>query len=169
MWYPGAQNKAIDVNYAAGGNRPRLLIVHIMEGTLQGTDSWFRNPASQVSAHFGTGRDGTLYQWVSTGDRAWHAMAANSYSIGVENEGDSGEELTALQLEVLAELLAWAHDQYPDIALWLNTRPYDGRGLSWHGLGGAPWGNHPDCPGLPIVRQLREVLDKARTAHIPLA
>lgn len=169
MWYPEAQKRAIDCNYRAGGNRPRLLIVHIMEGTLEGTDSWFRNPASEVSAHFGTGRDGTLYQWVSTDDQAWHAVAANAYSIGVENEGDAGERLTTVQLDVLAKLFAWAHRSYPDIALWLNTRPYSGQGLSWHGLGGWPWGNHPDCPGLPIREQLAEVLELAKSAHIPIA
>lgn len=157
MWYPGADKKAIDVNFSRGGDRPRLLIVHIMEGSLAGTDAWFRNPTSQVSAHFGTGRGGELVQWVSTADTAWHAAAANSYSIGVENEGRSGQQLTELQLERLAALLAWAHREH-GIKLWLNTRPYSGTGLSWHGLGGAPWGNHPDCPGMPIREQLHEIV-----------
>ena len=165
MFFAGAANKAIDINYTPGGNAPRLFIVHIMEGTLAGTDSWFRNEAAQVSAHFGAGRAGELYQWVGTANRAWHAMAANSYSIGCECEGDieTGERtLTAPQLEKVAAAYAWAHEVYPAISLWLNTRPFTGTGLSWHGLGGADWGNHPDCPGDGIRGQLGEILARAK-------
>lgn len=32
------------------GFRPEAVVVHIMEGTLAGTDSWFKKPASKVSA-----------------------------------------------------------------------------------------------------------------------
>lgn len=165
MFFPGATNKAINVNHARGGNKPRLFIVHIMEGTLAGTDSWFRNPAAQVSAHFGAGRQGELYQWVDTGDQAWHAMAANAYSIGMECEGnlETGQRLlTAAQLETVARCYQWCAEQYPDIALWLNSRPFVGRGLSWHGLGGAAWGNHPDCPGDGIRGQLGAILARAK-------
>lgn len=150
------------VNYTTGGNQPRLLICHIMEGTLDGTDAWFRDPVSQVSAHFGVGRDGTVWQWVLPADQAWHAAAANPYSIGVEHEGWSGQPLTSDQLASTAAILAWAHQLYPDIKLWPNTRPDTGSGLSWHGLGGVPWGNHPNCPGTPVVHQLADILTHAQ-------
>lgn len=42
-----------------------------MGGTLAGTDSWFNNSASQVSAHFGAGFDGELHQYVDLGNTAW--------------------------------------------------------------------------------------------------
>jgi N-acetylmuramoyl-L-alanine amidase len=42
-----------------------------MSGTLRGTDSWFRNPASQVSAHFGIGMGGEVHQYVDLGNVAW--------------------------------------------------------------------------------------------------
>ena len=74
MRYPGAEWRPISVNYRTGGNTPALAIIHIMQGTLAGTDSWFRNPAAEVSAHFGVGKDGTVIQWVDTSDTAWHAM-----------------------------------------------------------------------------------------------
>ncbi|SRR5260221_1443112 len=159
--YPGALWKPINVNYSKGGNRPRLFIVHVMQGTLAGTDAWFHDPISTVSAHFGVGRNGTVIQWVNTEDIAWHAVAANSRSIGVEHEGWSGEPLTHLQLEATAELFKWASRQYPAISDWLNTRPDTGSGLSWHGLGGQAWGNHPGCPGAPIIHQLPEILIQA--------
>lgn len=155
---PLAAWKPIDANFTRGGNRPRLLIVHIMQGSLAGTDSWFRNPASQVSSHFGVGRDGTVIQWVSTTDIAWHAAAANDHSIGVECEGFSGQPLTSVQLDQVAEIFGWAHKNYPSISEWLNSRPDTGSGLSWHGLGGPAWGGHPDCPGTPVVHQLGEIL-----------
>lgn len=165
MFFEGAEDRAIPGNYIYGGNRPRLVIAHIMEGTLAGTDSWFRNPAAQVSAHFGAGRKGELYQWVGTTNQAWHAEDANDYSIGVECEGDleTGETtLTAPQLEMVARVYHWSAKAYPDIALWLCKRPYVGQGLAWHGLGGAAWGNHPDCPGEGIRGQLPEILARAK-------
>ena len=159
--YPAAEWRPIDVNFMSGGNSPRLAIVHVMEGSLAGTDSWFRNPASEVSAHFGVGRDGTVIQWVNAGDIAWHAAAADDHSIGIETEGDSGEPLTPAQVGAVAGIFRWAHQHYPNIHAWLNTRPDNGSGLSWHGLGGAAWGNHPDCPGDPIRHQLGEILATA--------
>lgn len=160
--YPGAEQRLLTVNFTPGGITPRLQVTHIMQGSLAGTDSWFHNPASQVSAHFGVGKDGHVIQWVDTSDQAWHAAAANPYAIGVEHEGFSGEQLTDAQVDADAELLSWLHEHYDAIALWVNTRPYTGRGLSWHGLGGVPWGDHPACPGLPIVHQLPVIVDAAK-------
>jgi hypothetical protein len=168
--YPQAQWRPITINYSAQRNRPRLLIAHIMQGTLAGTDAWFRDPESQVSAHFGVAKSGEVIQWVNTNDQAWQAVAANGYSIGVEHEGWSGQPLTSAQLDAAAAILAWAAGQYPAIDLWLNTRPETGSGLSWHGLGGLAWGNHPDCPGPAIVHQLGDILEHAielRHAAVP--
>ena len=165
MFFEGAEKRALTVNYTPGGNTPRLFIVHIMEGTLAGTDSWFHNPVSQVSAHFGAGRKGELYQWVDTGSKAWHAAGANSYSIGCECEGnlESGDRtLTKPQLEMVARAYHWSATAYPDIALWLTTRPFEGRGLAWHGLGGSVWGGHVDCPGDGIRKQLPAILKRAQ-------
>ena len=50
---------------------PVALVLHTMGGTLAGTDSWFAQPASQVSAHFGVGLDGTIHQYVDWDCRAW--------------------------------------------------------------------------------------------------
>lgn len=148
-------------NYNAHGNAPRMDIMHIMQGTLVGTDAWFHNPASQVSAHFGIGKTGTLYQWVDTQDVAWHAMAANSHSIGIEHEGNSGQILTFEQIVTHAHLLAWLNKHIPAISIQ-PCNSVTGTGLAWHGLGGAAWGNHPACPGPPIVAQRGEILQLAR-------
>lgn len=166
MRYPGAEWRPIAVNFQRGGNSPKFLIEHIMQGTLAGTDSWFRNPASEVSAHFGIGKSGEVIQWVDTADVAWHAMAANHESIGVEHEGDTGQQLTPAQLEADSRLLAWAHKHHP-IPLRLAHHPVLGAGLAYHALGGEAWGGHLQCPGAPIVAQLPLILKNARHPHEP--
>ncbi len=42
-----------------------------MGGSLAGTDSWFANPLSQVSAHYGVGLNGEIHQYVALSDGAW--------------------------------------------------------------------------------------------------
>lgn len=38
------------------GYRPEAIVIHIMEGTLKGTDAWFSNEESGVSAHMESGK-----------------------------------------------------------------------------------------------------------------
>ncbi len=86
-----------------GGFRPEAVVIHIMDGTLAGTDVWFNNPASKVSAHYGIGSGGAIHQYVGETDTAWHAgrkfnptwtlikagVNPNLYTIGIEHEGRS--------------------------------------------------------------------------------
>jgi len=84
------------------GYKPEAVVIHIMDGTLAGTDAWFADPASQVSAHFGIGKNGEVHQYVKDEDSAWHAgridnpdwkiiklnnVNPNLYTIGIEHEG----------------------------------------------------------------------------------
>jgi N-acetylmuramoyl-L-alanine amidase len=59
------------------GYRPEAVVIHIMEGSLADTDSWFGSSASKVSAHYGVGHDGTVHQYVQEMDTAWHAGRVN--------------------------------------------------------------------------------------------
>lgn len=163
MRYPGAKWRPIDINYRSGGNIPTLLIIHIMQGTLAGSDSWFRDSRADASAHFGVGKDGTVYQWVDTHDTAWHAMSANDRSIGVEHEGNSGDHLTPAQLAADEKLYAWAAAHH-DIPLHLAQGP-GGSGLAYHALGASSWGGHLQCPGTPIIGQLGTILKGAKAIH----
>jgi AmpD protein len=64
----------------------------------------------QVSSHFFIRRDGSLWQFVSCDDRAWHAGAShyrgkshcNDDSVGVELEGLEGETFEDAQYQCLA-------------------------------------------------------------------
>ncbi len=67
----------------------------------------------EVSAHFLIRRDGELRQYVSTGDRAWHAGASewkgrarcNDFSIGIELEGTDAIPYAPAQYTMLARLI----------------------------------------------------------------
>jgi AmpD protein len=78
----------------------------------------------KVSAHFFLRRDGSLTQFVSCGERAWHAGVSrwrgrekcNDFSIGIEIEGTDERPYTARQYARLAGLVELLRGAYPDIA-----------------------------------------------------
>lgn len=86
------------------GYKPEAVVIHIMDGTLAGTDSHFASPATEVSAHYGIGQSGETHQYVDEADTAWHAggvqnpswsllksgVNPNRYTIGIEHEGNAG-------------------------------------------------------------------------------
>ncbi|WP_446038829.1 peptidoglycan-binding protein [Streptomyces sp. SID1121] len=159
--FSGATWKPISVNYTKNGqDSVRGVVIHIMDGTYAGTDSWFRNPAAQASSHFGTSRTGQLCQWVDTANRAWAQAGGNRTWLSIENEGKGGDALTDAQLTRCAEVLAWAHKTH-GVPLQLTTDP-NGRGLGYHGMGGSAWGGHTSCPGSRVVAQLPEILKRAK-------
>src|SRR5262245_56464762 len=49
----------------------QAIVIHTMAGTLNSCDSWFNNPASQVSSHYGIGLDGRQHQYVQLWDGSW--------------------------------------------------------------------------------------------------
>ncbi|MTE18832.1 N-acetylmuramoyl-L-alanine amidase [Streptomyces sp. TRM43335] len=64
------------------------VVVHVTQGSYAGSISWFRNPDSDVSAHYVIrSSDGEVTQTVRDRDTAWHARSGNAYSIGIEHEG----------------------------------------------------------------------------------
>lgn len=78
----------------------------------------------QVSAHFFIERDGSLTQFVSCLDRAWHAGVSrfdgrdncNDFSLGVEMEGTDDQPYTDSQYARLTELTRQLLDAYPAIS-----------------------------------------------------
>lgn len=137
----------------------RGLVLHIQQGYEGGSEAWFKNPASQASAHFLNPKQGALRQLVDTRDRAWAQAAGNLNWISVENEGFTPDALTPSQVENNAHLMVWLHRTY-SVPLETTDHP-DGRGLGWHGMGGAAWGGHPNCPGPAIIGQRDAILTRA--------
>jgi N-acetylmuramoyl-L-alanine amidase len=93
--------------------KPEAIVIHVMDGTLSGTDNWFGNTQSKVSAHYGVGKSGEVHQYVDESNTAWHAgrvysptctilkpagngayINPNYYTIGIEHEGTQQSEWT---------------------------------------------------------------------------
>ena len=85
----------------AAGSKVDRIIVHAMDGTLKGTESWFRMTGAQraaaggssvpTAAHYLIGRDGEIVQMVPDDKKAIHAGSTieggwNDRSIGIEHE-----------------------------------------------------------------------------------
>jgi len=103
------------------GYKTIAIVNHIMEGTLLGTDSWFANPVSQVSSHFGVGKDGVIHQYVDLKYPAWAnggvnkpswpllipGVNPNYYTVSIEHEGDSGDVMPEAQYQATLALHRW--------------------------------------------------------------
>lgn len=137
------------------------VVIHTAEGSFDGTISWQRNPAAQVGSHFITAKDGRVVQMIDTDDRSWCQSAGNSTWISIEDEGRGSlrEALTPSQVENCARILARAHQTY-GVPLQVSNSP-NTPGLGWHGMGGAAWGGHYDCPGEAIKAQLPAIVARA--------
>lgn len=113
-------------NFTAGRKifKPEAIIIHIMEGSLSGTDSWFKNPDSKVSAHYGIGKNGEVHQYVAEVNTAWHAGRVNApswplikpaanglfvnpnfYTIGIEHEGNENSDWTEAMYNSSSEMI----------------------------------------------------------------
>lgn len=103
------------------GYKAMAVVNHIMEGTLSGTDSWFSNPASQVSSHFGVGKNGEIHQYVDLKNHAWangvvnkpswplliSGVNPNYYTVSIEHEGKSGDVMPEAQYQATLSLHRW--------------------------------------------------------------
>jgi len=88
------------------------IVLHIMEGTYEGTISWFKNRDSRVSAHYCISKNGDLCMMVLPANKAWHAYGHNNNTIGIEIEGKGEDELTELQEKKLVELCTYLMHEY---------------------------------------------------------
>jgi N-acetyl-anhydromuramyl-L-alanine amidase AmpD len=105
----------------------QLIVNHIADGTLDGTLSWFANPASEASSNFLIDTDGTIYYIVPLDHSPWtnnplhnpdrsnpiiaHLADAgidpNTVSVTIEHVGKKGDRLTAAQWDSTVWLQAW--------------------------------------------------------------
>ena len=90
-------------NYHAGrpaSLRPTAIVFHRSGGSLAGLRARFADPTSSLSAHYAVGLDGSVEQYVSEADSAFHAgivagatwaglkpgVNPNLYTIAVDHE-----------------------------------------------------------------------------------
>jgi N-acetylmuramoyl-L-alanine amidase len=119
--------KKLSPNFTPGRKKyqPLAIVIHIMQGSLAGTDSWFGNRQARVSAHYGVGRSGEVHQYVEEKDTAWHAgvvttpswslikktvsglfINPNYYTVGIEHEGTIDTDWTDAMYESTSTLIA---------------------------------------------------------------
>jgi N-acetyl-anhydromuramyl-L-alanine amidase AmpD len=151
------------VSQFSGTLRPIAVCLHHQAGS--------GNPAPVyasrgVSAHFWIPKSGTPVQHVDTANRAWHGVAHNDYSIGVETEGcgspPHAEPLTENQLNLFGALMKWANATH-GIPLVLSesvTQP----GLNYHRCQGGP---ATGCPCDVRLNARAEILRRAGSGAAP--
>jgi V8-like Glu-specific endopeptidase/uncharacterized protein YycO len=118
--YPGASRfePAAPGNFTAmsGTRAVNRIVVHVTDGgrSINGTISWFKNPAAKVSAHYVVGQDGEVVQMVRHNDKAWHAHTANRDSIGIEHVASRSRGIfpTNDEYAASAALVRWLCSQY---------------------------------------------------------
>ena len=113
-------------NHSAAAKKLKTtaIVNHIMQGTLTGTDSWFANPASRASSHFGIGKNGEIHQYVNLDNPAWangivnkpnwpllqNGVNPNHYTVSIEHEGESGDVMPEAQYQATLALHRWLID-----------------------------------------------------------
>jgi hypothetical protein len=153
---------------------PRVVIVHSMIGSLYGTEAWYA--ATEVRSHFGIGGptdgadlDGVIFQWMDTNQRAVDNLDANDFAISIETSdgGDESRPWSSKQLDALVRLIGTLCDRH-DIPTRMCDR-WDGSGLGWHVMFGAPGPWTPvakTCPGAGRIAQLQnDVFPKLGIGH----
>lgn len=89
------------------------IVVHNTDCSFQAAINTFMSKSAQVSAHLIIARDGRVACLVPFSKKAWHAMQANSSTIGIEMEADSAHKgLTAQQSVILAKWMKWMMNRY---------------------------------------------------------
>lgn len=120
-----------DENFTVGrgGYKPEGIAMHIMAGTLVGTDAWFLTPPAKrpdgkaSSSHYGIGKQGQIHVYVLEENSAYHAGRVkpkpstlpllvqfpgnpNAFLIGIEHEGQVDDDWTPEMIEASAQLVA---------------------------------------------------------------
>jgi hypothetical protein len=104
------------------GFTPDAIVVHIMDGSLVGTDAWFNDPDARVCAHYGVGKTGEVHQYVQETDTAFHAgivdrptwtglrpgVNPNLHTLGVEHEGRANTPWTPAMYNASSALICAA-------------------------------------------------------------
>ena len=84
LWLPAAT-----ANYSSGRSAEiSQVVIHVTQGSYEGSLAWFQNPEAQVSSHYVVrSSDGEVTQMVRDADTAFHAREGNASGLGIEHEG----------------------------------------------------------------------------------
>ena len=155
--YPGSTSRPVP-SHGGPASSHMGLVVHITTNDFD-PYGFFSNPANQASSNYWVAADGAVSEYVDPDLSAWAQANGNGSFVSVETSGKTGTPMTDAQVTAVAALYAWGHATY-GWPLQLTSSPST-PGLGWHGMGGAAWGGHPDCPGDARRAQLPLVLARA--------
>lgn len=123
LCYNNLMNKFIKTNNYSerDGNQIKAIVCHITDGTNQSVIYEFTNSKSKKSAHYLIKRTGDIIQFVDEKFSAWHVgykvnpiaklvleninLNPNLYTIGIEHEAFSNQDLTEIQYVNSAKLI----------------------------------------------------------------
>lgn len=103
-------------------------MIHTIVGTLDAADNWFNNPVAEVSAHYGVGQKGQIYQWVMTYNTAWAngplktnsnwlwpSVNPNRMTVSIETEGHPDDPVSTSMYEAVKWLCKETLQTHPTI------------------------------------------------------
>jgi hypothetical protein len=116
-WRPASRDNYTQAN--RGAPWIKFVVIHIAQGSYSGTIDWFKNPRSNVSAHYVVGRNGKIAQCVHNEDIAWQAgdWRFNRRSIGIEHAGYGSQRWTDSMYHSSARLTAYLCRRF-NIPVW---------------------------------------------------
>lgn len=147
---------------------PRIAIMHSAAG--RGSLYRFFLERSVLESHFWIGDDGTIEQYMDTERRADANLKANPFAVSIETESsvEAAERWTPAAAASLVRLLDWLCDVHPIPRRQCDR--WDGAGLGWHIMFGAPGPWTPvakSCPGRARVPQARDEIIPAVAGQHP--
>lgn len=122
---PWAHNTGDGPTYFYGINQPGAVVLHVMEGYKSTARQWAISGHYGASWHYTVGRDGSVMQHLRHEDGGYHAgipttapaptwalwrghgQNVNTYTIGIEHEGFSGDGFTEAQRTSSRNLCRW--------------------------------------------------------------
>lgn len=126
------------------GHEVTHLVWHATAGAYAPSVSWLCNPAADASAHLVIREDGCeVTQLVHLDAKAWHAVAWNGFSVGVEHASPGAGFDSHAQLLESARVFAWLCHELDVPPLFGLHRP---RGIVRHRDLGVAGGGHSDGP-----------------------
>jgi len=120
------------------------LVWHATAGHYVPSIAWLCNPAADASAHLVMREDGgEVTQLVRLAEKAWHCVAWNSFTVGVEHASMGAGFASTAQLHESARVFGW-------LCWHLGIPPVFGlhkpKGIVRHRDLGAAGGGHSDGP-----------------------
>jgi N-acetylmuramoyl-L-alanine amidase len=155
----------------------RGIVLHVAEGSYEGTISWQLNP-NQTYASGGKVTTSSTWivgknrgEWAQMSDSntvAWCQRAGSLTWNSIELAGHADDRPTAWQIEACAQILAWEHREY---GVPLQVADTDAeRGLGHHSMdrewAGVEWG-HDGCPGAGVIAAKPAIVARAKAIINP--